>query len=191
MNDGNIACSGTSATKAYNNTFICGSGNNTYCNQLTVGEDYRNNVQINPNTGFGILTSTTSGTSGTFDYNIYGSPYSTPFYISAVQSNYATWKAALGGGLEAHSPSGNVYSGITSIHISSAGIPQAGFVGIAVGANLTTLCTGFLVPLCTDPNGNARPNSAWDIGAYQFSTGAQVPPSPSAAIFSLLRRPWQ
>lgn len=186
LNDGNIACSGTSHTDIYNNTFLCTAANNTYCNQLTVTEDYRNNVEVNLNSGFGILTSTTGGTSGTFNFNIYGSSTASPFYVSAVQKTYSQWKAAFSA--DANSPAGNVYASLAAIGINSSGVPQTGFVGAGAGVNLCNgilTCTGHLAALANDANGVARPpTSAWDIGAYQFSP---VAPAPTSALFAEAR----
>src|SRR5581483_9018250 len=58
--------------------------------------------------------------------------------------------------------------------LNSAGVPQAGSAAIGAGANLTSLCTGNLVPLCSDIAGNPRPSTgAWDAGAYESTTTSQ------------------
>jgi len=46
-------------------------------------------------------------------------------------------------------------------------------------ANLTPLCTGYLVALCSDILGNARPNAAFQAGAYLYggsAPGKLLPP---------------
>jgi hypothetical protein len=49
-------------------------------------------------------------------------------------------------------------------------VPQAGSPVLNAGANLTPLCTGFLVPLCSDITGHPRPQTGpWDAGAYEVS----------------------
>lgn len=51
------------------------------------------------------------------------------------------------------------------------------------GTNLTSLCTGNLVGLCTDAAGNSRPSSgSWTMGAYQYSSGAPVAPTGLTAV---------
>jgi hypothetical protein len=54
------------------------------------------------------------------------------------------------------------------------------FASGATTANLTSLCTGNLVPLCSDINGNARPaTGGWQAGAYQFAgSSSPAPPAP-------------
>ena len=53
-------------------------------------------------------------------------------------------------------------------------------------ANLTNLCVGYLVSLCSDINGNSRPSSGgWQAGAYQFggsSSAAPAAPRGLAAV---------
>jgi hypothetical protein len=46
------------------------------------------------------------------------------------------------------------------------------FASTANSANLTSLCSGNLIPLCSDINGNPRPTSGgWQAGAYAFAAG--------------------
>ena len=70
-------------------------------------------------------------------------------------------------------------------NVSSCGETSVTNTTVAVGLNLTSNCTGGLVPLCTSTsyggfvsNPNARPNSAWDTSAYQFTGGGPTGPLP-------------
>jgi hypothetical protein len=55
-------------------------------------------------------------------------------------------------------------------------VPEVGSMTIGAGVNLTASCTGALTALCLDKAGVARPSSgAWDIGAYQYASGATTP----------------
>jgi len=52
----------------------------------------------------------------------------------------------------------------------------------ANGTNLTSLCSGYLAPLCQDINGNPRPSSgAWQAGAYVGPT-APAPTGLTATV---------
>jgi hypothetical protein len=70
--------------------------------------------------------------------------------------------------------------GYTSANNYSPTALSNGTVG--VGANLTSLCSGALAPLCVDINGNTAPSSgAWDVGSYQFlSSSLTLTPNPVA-----------
>lgn len=51
--------------------------------------------------------------------------------------------------------------------------------------NLTSLCSGYLMPLCSDINGNPRPASGgWQAGAYQYAGGSttQLSPTPPSGL---------
>jgi hypothetical protein len=67
----------------------------------------------------------------------------------------------------------------TYFKVNGSGVPQAGSPLLGAGANLPSLCTGDLTPLCKDINGVQRPASgSWDIGAYQSSTST-IPAAPT------------
>jgi hypothetical protein len=54
-----------------------------------------------------------------------------------------------------------------SMNLNSSGVPQPGSPALGGGTNLTTLCSGPLVPLCFDINGAPRPTSGvWNAGAF-------------------------
>jgi hypothetical protein len=104
-------------------------------------------------------------TFSTLDYNAYG-----PIQVtgnsawvwngSTMATTLAAWQTDSGGDAHAFKRS--------NLMMSSTGHPQNGSPLIRAGANLTSLCSGGLAPLCYDAAGNARPTTgAWDIGAYQ------------------------
>ena len=65
------------------------------------------------------------------------------------------------------------------VNLDSNGNPRGGSAMVGAGANLTSLCTGDLVPLCADILGNPRPTSgAWNIGAYQAGQNTSAPAAP-------------
>ena len=114
-----------------------------------------------------------TATSG-LDYNLYAN------YIvngnaafrcnTTTTSVFSAWQAACGGG--SHS------SLVADAKLDTAGKPTATSPAIGAGANLTSLCTGNLVVLCSDSSaGNTRTpvarstTSPWDIGAYQSKAG--------------------
>jgi hypothetical protein len=132
----------------------------------------------------------TSSVTGTIlvDHNVYASD-------SASESNCNTMKwSDTGGqcysqyrtstGFDADSIA---QSGSTSVDAND--IPTAGSVLIHNGTsnfwNLTSLCVGGLVPLCTDYAGVGRPTTGsnnWDAGAYQYGAGSGSAPAPPTAL---------
>src|SRR5579884_1844485 len=118
---------------------------------------------------------------GGFNNNVYGntsiacggSAHTWSFQGTDTQS-LATWQAASGGDAQA------VLATASQINLSSNGVPQAGSVALNAGANLTSLCSGTLVALCSDITGKPRPTSGpWDAGAYEVSSGG-VSSGPAA-----------
>jgi hypothetical protein len=101
------------------------------------------------------------------DYNVYaaggGDSFvcSTPTaYNSFPFSAFSSWKSCIGA--DSHSTT------TSSLGLNANGSPASGSPVINAGANLTSLCTGALVPLCSDIAGNPRPTTGpWDAGAYQ------------------------
>jgi len=113
---------------------------------------------------------------GGFNNNVYGntsvacgsSGHTWSFQGIDTQS-LATWQAATGGDSQA------ILATASQINLSGTGVPQSGSVALNAGANLTSLCSGALAPLCSDINGKARPTSGgWDSGAFEVSTGGTV-----------------
>jgi hypothetical protein len=141
---------GTVPNKAYlyNNTFSGpGSGhygaNASACSDTSV--DFENNA-------VGGCAQFNGAGSGSTDYNAYAfqSAATNCWPASGGTCNFASWQAT------GHDGHGN--------------FAKAGAVGsnaAGVGTNLTSLCTGGLVPLCSDINGNPRSTSgSWGAGAY-------------------------
>jgi hypothetical protein len=63
---------------------------------------------------------------------------------------------------------------------------QSGSPAIAAGANLTSLCTGRLAPLCQDRTGVSRPaTGAWDMGATQSSSSSSQSPTAPTGLSAL------
>lgn len=126
-----------------------------------------------------------TATSG-LDYNICSNPIATGNknynWNGSHTDSFATWQGLSGEGI--HSLlTGNGLLGVD-------GTPQPGSPAIGTGTNLTSLCVGALVPLCSDYNGSPRPTSgSWNIGAIgNPPTGGGTPlPSlsqTSAAFFN-------
>jgi hypothetical protein len=123
------------------------------------------------NYGQYVVTGTASFTK--LDYNLYGAigtSGNSPWVCNGTNdAGFANWQSSCGG--DSH---GNK---IASLGVnSSTGVPNAGSGLIGVGVNLTSLCTGNLVPLCSDINGNGRPSSgAWTVGAVNAPSTTSSP----------------
>lgn len=148
--------------------------------------DFRNNVTVTTSNGFaGLFTYDVSQTDAFFDYNIWQNSNSQPF-CQLVGSNcngasYATFKTLLtsGSGQDAHSQLA-ANAGINADGTLAAG----GVTALATGVNLTALCTGDFVTLCSDTsNGGQRTPTArstslgWTPGAYNASSTLPPPPA--------------
>ncbi len=173
----------------YNNTVIGpGPGSNTadYDTNNSAGvSDFRNNLLQagNPETSIQPPASLAS----TSDYNLYAESTTggneawscggTDYAWSA--SGFSGWQSCIGGG-DLHS----IFDSSGNADLNSDGSLRPLSPAINAGANLSNLCTGYLVPLCSDINGTARPTTgSWNIGAYQGSSGGSaIPPNASIAI---------
>ncbi len=122
-------------------------------------------------------TQVTSFVAGGLDYNVYGDGVTNGLWqwreFSINTDVFATWKTSCAThqtGCDSHSVDHtSTADPLTSLGISSTGRPLSGSPLISAGVNLTSLCSGDLVALCSDISGIARPGSgSWDIGAYQF-----------------------
>jgi hypothetical protein len=94
-------------------------------------------------------------------------------------STFATWQSQC-------ACDGNSTYTSGGLNLTATGVPNAGSPVIKAGTNLTSLCSGNLVPLCSDITGAARPSSGpWDIGAYtsaaSVSSNSPAPPTDLAA----------
>lgn len=175
---GLVALASGSGNLIYNNTFLGGSiTNTTTCfasNTNTPSVTFQNNVLTTCN---GLMSfddpATATFQSGSPDYNIYANGGHLAFNCNHHFddfSQFANWRSSTCvNNNDSHS------SAPASAGLSSSGVPQAGSPVIGAATNLTSLCTGRLVPLCKDTSaGNtrtpvARPaTGSWDVGAYKF-----------------------
>jgi hypothetical protein len=104
---------------------------------------------------------------GSPDHNLYansggfafmcGNPNTSWFGISS----FASWRSCIGGdGTSAADTT-------TTVPINRDGTLVSGSRALGAGTNLTSLCAGGLVPLCSEISGVARPSvGAWNAGAY-------------------------
>jgi hypothetical protein len=101
----------------------------------------------------------------------------------STTASFATWKAALPAG--SGQDTNTVFNTLTNLKVSGTGTLSAGAPEIVAGLNLTPLG---ITALDSDTSaGNtrtpvARPNSAFDIGAYQFGAPPGVAPSPKLFV---------
>jgi hypothetical protein len=175
----------------YNNTVYGGASPNGEACVLSdlnpaytsSNNDFINNVMTNCNTlvNFtGAVMNANTATAG-IHHNIYtGSSRVNGNSIfrwnGANVNTLATWQADSGDATDQFS-TGLVGAGLDH----GTGAVQAGSIVIGNGANLTTLCSGHLVPLCSDTSaGNTRvpaarnASRAWDAGASQFAPSHQI-----------------
>lgn len=166
---------------AYSNTLISTDNNSNGTCWTTSGAYGGIGVQTEENNiiaGCFILQSYTPGSwaLGGLGHNVYGSPVNTAsdFWCQG-QISFANWLACVG------NPPNTVLMSAVGVS-TSTGMPTAGSPVLGAGANLTSLCTGDLAPLCMDIAGNSRPASgAWDAGAYQISSSQPAPPQDLTA----------
>ena len=101
------------------------------------------------------------------DYNLYtnsggfafmcGNPSSAWYGITA----FSSWQSCVSA--ESHSLANTG----TTVPINGDGTLIGGSQAIGIGKNLTSMCSGALVPLCSQISGVARPASgAWNAGAF-------------------------
>jgi len=174
----------------YNNTMI-GVGNNAfYCLMIATPSsgtpaNFENNVMSG--CWMGTAYYNTSPIVGILDYNAYGdTTVGSVGYNAQIGTNYslANWRTFTG--RESHS----LYN--ATLNVSSSANPSSGSAVIGAGANLYSICNGQPNPglgaLCFDAAGIARPASgAWDIGAYQYSSGSSGSDTTPPALPKNLR----
>jgi hypothetical protein len=182
----------------YNNTVICPKSSNGSFGVTGNNNDFRNNVETSC-TGFFGTSGFTAGSPAQFDYNVYFNMvpsgnsafgYDGPSSGSgSLATQFTNWKTLMQQRLaEAESHSQEA----ANANFGPRGLPQAQSIVAGSGKNLSSLCTGNLVALCSDTSaGNtrtpsARPASgAWDVGAYMISSGTTTttlqPPTALAA----------
>jgi len=168
-------CTGTGAAGAASVAFNNNGGvlMNPGTGNTSSNTSFMNNVVDGASTMIDLenqVLAANSATSG-LDYNLY-SNYQTSgskafVWNGSRTDTFATWQGLSGEGT--HS------SLVASANLDSTGKPQTGSPAIGVGTNLTSLCTGNLVPLCTDYAGVSRPTSgSWTIGAFQVASSNPV-----------------
>lgn len=150
----------TGTEHALNNTFdglnTGGDGNNSGFN-CCAGNTGASTLENNAFTTFHRFASIDPTVFTTIDYNLYAN--GGDWGCGGGQATFAGWKTCVSGDAHGANPG--------SLSLNSDGSPQGGSPVLAAGVNLTSLCTGLVVPLCSDINGAARPTSgAWDVGAF-------------------------
>lgn len=124
-----------------------------------------------------------SAISGTATAAIVSSDYNIVYGCNGWNGTYftlGTWQAATG--YDAHSSNANPNLNASSSPPYQLNGPSG--AAYRTGANLTSICVGRPNPglgaLCYDALGNARPaTGAWDIGAYQYQSGASTGGAPN------------
>lgn len=166
----------------YNNYMDCGAGGGGVSAASVTGWTFKNNAM----SGCGVYLNSTSILSPSIDHNDYAAiPGGTNTFkwLSGGGQNFAGYR----GSFPALDP--NTITPASLGANTTTGVPNAGSSMIHDGTtnfvNLTASCTGVVAPLCTDPNGNARPSTGtnnWDAGAFQFASSAP-PPGFAPQIF--------
>jgi len=174
---GVIGGAGSNSGMYVNNTGIANTPTSgTFCMEAQYGSGFLYENNSCGGTGF-LFTDYNATAYAAMDYNAYQncSGYNCWDGGGADTSNFALYKSIAG--FDAHSIA-NIASS-TFFNVDANDVPQTGSPVIGAGANLISLCTGDLTPLCADINGVPRPASGpWDIGAYQYVSGA--PPSTTS-----------
>lgn len=171
-----------------NNTMV-GSGNSGDVAFDTNGTNvlFKNNamtalgyyVQLN---GFTVANPSTD-----FVSNVYAAcaGYNCFNWTPIDTSGFSTWQSSCKCDSSNNMPASNS-SYQASLNLNTTYAPNSGSPVIGAGVNLTSLCAGSLVALCSDKNGTPRPTTgAWDVGAYQFSSSA--PPSPPTGLSAVIQ----
>lgn len=157
---------------------------------------FKNNAVQGPTT---MVLDDVNGSSAnvTADYNVYSQcPASGTTESNCLQAfvsggTASNWGLYLANsyGQEQHSKNTGLFSGITCC-TGTLGLNATTFVPTSTGSavyqaatNLTSLCSGNMTPLCTDPAGHVRPTTGpWDAGAFLFPGGGT--PTASTPTFS-------
>lgn len=190
----------------YNNLFIGDSNLNTFMGVGTSSGDatgqtdaiYNNTfeqggfdlyVYVNsggPNHTITMKNNIMVGGTGTYFYVLNGNPLASSnntFYSGRSDAwngstSLAAWQTAC---------SCDASSQVANPNLGAGYVPNAGSPVILAAANLTSSATGGLAELTADQAGNPRPGlpTAWDTGAYQYSSGPPTPNPPHISILVL------
>lgn len=185
MNNGMVGLDGAGLTgsfRMYNNTIIGTSQSGDVGITLAGGSTQTIAMENNIISGFNTLLAgngSANPTWGTVDYNTWGgnsssTPWGTECSSGCTYYNFSGWQAVTGG--ETHSTFG---ASTSYVGVNSNGTLQSGSPAKGAGVNLTSLCSGSLVALCTDADGVSRPtgSTAWDEGWLQTSGSQATAPT--------------
>jgi hypothetical protein len=199
-----ITVGGGNGNAVYNNTMIADSVDNnnpTGLNWSNISQNgsYTFTFKNNASQGFySMVNNDMNGAEGpgiTADYNVYAActdPYG-GCLNAFVQGGTSTWPTYQTNSFlqeknsvpAALTPPNKCCAGTLGLN-SSTYVPQSGSVVIGAATNLSSLCTGNLVTLCSDAAGNPRPTSGnWDAGAYESGSSAQLPAPPTGLTASV------
>jgi hypothetical protein len=168
-NDGGcgVSCGYSGNLSYYNNTII-GADPRDVCNVFQDGSGYtiptsmafENNLTTT--CGDEIVARAGSFAGGQPTHNVYARGGSNSFVCGAnfyPFTQVAMWRACIGGDAQSTTTA--------NARLDSDGSLRVGSPGLGAGANLSSLCSGYLVPLCREINGAPRPTAGvWDAGAY-------------------------
>lgn len=182
--NGIVFCKSTSSPGmqcvVYNNTIIGATGNTTYNVAFETDTGTGNIVKNNIYQAQGLAYYYSGGpdNANTVNNNVYWQIGTSGWNTDS----FATWQGA---GNDANGVNGSDPNLNTSTYRISSGSSAIG-----LGADLFSLCDGQANPgigaLCSDAAGIARPDSAWDAGAFQLSsdTAPTVTTTSASAITS-------
>lgn len=174
----------------FNNYMDCGGGGGINASSVT-GWTFENNAMSNCS----VYLQTLTILSAVVDHNDYAAiPGGTNTFkwLSGGGQNFAGYRSSF----PALDP--NTITPASLGANTTTGVPSAGSSMIHDSTtnflNLTSSCTGVVVPLCTDAAGAVRPSSGaetWDAGAFLFGgTFLPSPPSPCNVCMAALTEPF-
>ena len=170
-------------TYLYNNSFL-GAGTGVDVQPCAVLEGTVRAMENNVFDGCATLVNSKASpstiTAAGLNSNFYGAAGTNVWqYQGSNQTTLGAWQSATSGDENAVKASNAM--------LNPDGSPQAGSPVIGAGTNLTALCSGSLLSLCSDTSdGGARtpvtrpPTGAWDDGAYADPSG--TPPAPPTGL---------
>ncbi|MEN6626763.1 MAG: right-handed parallel beta-helix repeat-containing protein [Candidatus Sumerlaeia bacterium] len=144
-----------------NNVLVnCANGIRTKTNSGIVQGTVKNNIVLNPRTTFVVRNG--SGSSMSWDYNIYYSATGNPATLWAPWGSFSAWKSAMSA--DSHGQQGDPKLVSSAPSKATDCMPQAGSRAIDAGT---------LVGISNDFAGTAIPlGKAPDIGAYEYNANS-------------------